>query len=143
MNDADKHFGPKPAVAMPLAKRMTFRCEPRLIPLLDGLLEHKRKITGNDLFRPHNTREWMSGAKQTASCLDSYGVPESKWEAWLEYGLRKHNQNMLAGGKNPFVKSTRTLEYTIEGFVCKPDPDSPEGREKYRTDFWGNGEDDE
>ena len=24
-----------------------------------------------------------------------------------------------------------------------PDPDSPEGREKYRTDFWGNGEDDE
>jgi len=131
MNDADLILGKKKQVDMPAAKRMRFRCNARLMPLLDGLLEYKRMITGSDNFRPHNTGEWISGAKQTAACLDSYGVPEKDWTDWLAYALKKHNQNMLAAGKKPFVKSTRTLEYTVEGFVCHPDSDSEASRQRY------------
>ena len=146
-NELDKHFGPKPAVSMPAAKRQTFRCEPRLVPLLDGLLAHKRMILGDESFRPHNPRSWIAAAKETAGCLDSYGVPEKEWADWLTYGLRAHNKNMLNAGKSPFVKDTRTLNYTVEGFVLHPDADSEKSRQRYVTgkykDFWGNGEDDE
>ena len=95
---------------------MTFRCEDRIKPLLDGLLDYKRTMLGNIRFRPPNIKEWVSGARETARYLDSYGVPESKWEEWLWWALRKHNQNMLAAGGDPSVKSTRTLQYLVERF---------------------------
>ena len=111
---------------------MTWRCEDRIKPLLDVLLDYKRKITGNDHFRPPNVSEWVSGARETARYLDSYGVPESKWEEWLRWALRKHNQNMLQAGSDPSVKSTRTVQYTVEQFSKK--------RPKFE-DFFGDIED--
>jgi len=98
---------------------VNFRCEDRIKPLLDVLLAHKRMITGSDNFRPPNIREWVSGARETARYLDSYAVPESKWEEWMRWALRKHNQNMLNAGSDPAVKSTRTLQYTVEQFAKK------------------------
>lgn len=95
---------------------MTWRCEDRLIPLLDALLEHKKMITGNRFFRPPNIKEWVSGARETARWLDSFSVPESMWEEWIAWALRKHNQNMLAAGSDPSVKSTRTLNYLVERY---------------------------
>ena len=112
---------------------MNFRCEDRIKPLLDGLLDYKRKMTGNDHFRPPNVSTWVSGARETASYLDSYGVPESKWEEWLWWALRKHNANMLQAGSDPSVKSTRTVQYTVEQFSKK--------MPKFE-DFWEGVEDD-
>ena len=96
---------------------MTFRCEDRLKPLLDGLLSYKKMIAGNVHFRPHNAKEWISGARQTAACLDSYGVAEARWLDWLEWALRTHNNNMRKSGSSPIVKSTRSLEYLVEEFA--------------------------
>ncbi len=112
---------------------MNFRCEDRIKPLLDVLLDYKRVITGSDNFRPPNVSTWVSGARETARYLDSYGVPESKWEEWLWWALRKHNANMLQAGSDPSVKSTRTLQYTVEQFSKK--------MPKYE-DFWEGVEDD-
>ena len=95
---------------------VTWRCEDRIKPLLSALLKHKRMITGNDHFRPPNVTEWVSGARETATWLDAFSVPESKWEEWLWWALRKHNQNMLVAGGDPSVKSTRTLQYLVERF---------------------------
>ena len=106
---------------------VTWRCEDRIKPLLDVLLKYKRMITGSDNFRPHNVTEWVSGARQTAACLDSYGVAESRWLDWMEYALRTHNNNMRESGKNPFVKSTRTLEYLVEPFAT----DATQNRDRY------------
>ena len=111
---------------------MNFRCEDRIKPLLDVLLEHKRVITGSDNFRPPNVSTWVSGARETARYLDSYGVPESKWVEWLKWALRKHNANMLQAGSDPSVKSTRTVQYTVEQFSKK--------MPKYE-DFWEGVED--
>ena len=102
---------------------MTWRCEDRIKPLLDALLAYKRMITGNAYFKPHNVGEWTSGARQTASCLDSYGVMEDRWPDFMKYALRTHNQNMLKSGSSPFVKSTRSLEYLVEGFAKTEDRD--------------------
>ena len=109
---------------------MDWRCEDRIKPLLDVLLKHKRMITGSDNFRPHNAREWVSGARQTAACLDSYGVAEARWLEWMEYALRQHNNNMRESGKSPVIKSTRSLEYLVEEFAKTSSLD------RYRTDFW-------
>jgi hypothetical protein len=98
---------------------VNWRCEPRIKPLLEVLLKHKRVITGSDNFRPPNVSEWVSGARETAAWLDAFSVPESKWEEWMRWALRKHNQNMLAAGGDPSVKSTRTLQYTVEQFSKK------------------------
>ena len=95
---------------------MNWRTEDRIKPLLDALLDYKRKMTGNDHFRPPNVSEWVSGARETARYLDSYEVPESKWVEWLWWALRKHNANMLQAGSDPSVKSTRTVQYTVERF---------------------------
>ena len=98
---------------------MTFRCEDRIKPLLEALLAHKRMITGNDNFKPTSKtiRHWVSAATETANILGSYDVPERLWMDWMTYGLRKHNNNMLAAGKDPFIKSTTTIDYTIEKFA--------------------------
>lgn len=100
---------------------MNWRCEDRIKPLLDVLLTHKRMITGNDHFRPPNVTEWVSGARDTARYLDSYAVPESMWEEWIAWALRKHNQNMLNAGSDPAVKSTRTLQYLVESYSKRMD----------------------
>ena len=109
---------------------MHWRCEDRIKPLLDALLAHKRKMLGDIRFRPHNVSEWLSGARQTAACLDSYGVAEARWLEWMEYALRQHNNNMRESGKSPIMKSTRSLEYLVEEFAKKGSLD------RYRTDFW-------
>jgi hypothetical protein len=98
---------------------MNWRCEDRIKPLLEVLLKHKRVVTGSDNFRPPNVSEWVSGARETAAWLDAFSVPESKWEEWMRWALRKHNLNMLAAGGDPSVKSTRTLQYTVERFSKK------------------------
>ena len=100
---------------------MNWRCEDRIKPLLDNLLKHKRMITGNNFFRPPNIKEWVSGARETARWLDSFSVPESMWVTSLLWALRKHNQNMLAAGSDPSVKSTRTLQYLVERYSTTMD----------------------
>ncbi len=97
---------------------MTWRCEDRIKPLLDGLLAHKRLMTGDNNFRPTSKTitHWVSAATETANILAAYGIPEKKWPEWMRYGLRKHNNNMLAAGKDPTVKSTTSIDYTIEKF---------------------------
>jgi len=100
---------------------VNFRCEDRIKPLLSALLTHKRMITGNIHFRPPNIKEWVSGARETARYLDSYSVPESKWTDWIAWALRKHNQNMIAAGGDPAVKSTRTLQYLVERYSKQMD----------------------
>ena len=110
-----------------------WRCEDRIKPLLDELLAHKCMITGNQFFKTPSTKEWVSGARETARWLDSYNVPESKWREWMQWALRKHNQNMLNAGSDPSVKSTRTIQYTVEQFSKK--------MPKYE-DFWEGVEDD-
>jgi len=100
---------------------VNWRTEDRIKPLLDALLTHKRMITGNMHFRPPNVKEWVSGARDTARYLDSYAVPESKWTDWIAWALRKHNQNMLAAGGDPSVKSTRTLNYLVERYSRQMD----------------------
>ena len=112
---------------------MNFRCEDRIKPLLDVLLDYKRVITGSDNFRPPNVSTWVSGARETARYLDSYGVPESKWEEWLRWAFRKHNLNMLQAGSDPSVKSTRTVNYLVERYAKQMSK---------HEDIWGDIEDD-
>ena len=106
---------------------MNWRCADRIKPLLDALLKHKRMIMGDNFFSPFGkmTGEWISGATETAGWLDTYGVSESRWMDWMEYGLRTHNNNMREAGKSPYVKSTRTIQYTMEDFA------KTENRDRY------------
>ena len=129
-SELDKHFGPKPAVAMPPAKPSRFgRFQARIRATCDAFAEEM----GWNLD-PTTKRIIAAGAK---GFVDVHGDKPRLVKRTIQH-LKNTAPHIYENIKSPgsLITTARTLSR-------KPDPDSPEGRERYRTDFWGNGEDDE
>ena len=135
MNDADKHFGPKPAVAMPPARRNLNNWSSRC-PQLWGILDAFKEEYPNLIVTARDRTTNYAAAKEIFQIVGEKDGPE-----FVRRAARHSSSNDLAVG------NIYSLIYYREIWFGGKDSDSEKSRQRYVTgkykDFWGNGDDDD
>jgi len=117
MTELDNHFGPKPAVSMPSARKSHFGRYPDIQVLCDTFLDEMDWRPD-----PYTIRQIAAGARDYKQAID--GDPKRLLKAIKKM---KREGLSIASPRSCITTARRTGN----------DPDSEAGRQKYVTgDFW-------